>query len=73
MEKKLNKKLAFFMTLDEALRRSPDGVAYTCREKKGFVFAAEDKIPRDGAGHVLDLDIESFKWRPTGGEKRWLP
>jgi hypothetical protein len=66
----------FTMSLDEALRRSPEGTAYALvhdEEIGRFVYCSKDGIPHFGCGFDWDGDPASIKWRPTGGEKRWLP
>ena len=64
----------FYMTLDEALRRSPTGGAYAWAPDVvgGFIYCSKDGEIHTGAELWLG-DPRSVGWRPTGGEHQWLP
>jgi hypothetical protein len=65
---------SFTMTLEEALRRSPEGTAYALSPEPsgGFVYCGPSRQPHTGAA-PWSGDPETLKWRPTGGEERWFP
>ena len=70
----MSQEIAFTMTLEEALRRSPDGTAYAAVPDVlgGFVYCGKSRKPHTGSA-PWHGDPASIKWRPTGGEERWLP
>lgn len=65
---------SFTMTLDEALRRSPQGTAYAWAPEVsgGFIYCGQSRKPYAGP-EPWTGDPGSVKWRPTGGEDCWLP
>jgi hypothetical protein len=65
---------SFTMGLDEALRRSPEGSAYAWApdEVGGFIYCGPSRQPHTGAAPWVG-DPTNLKWRPTGGQERWLP
>lgn len=64
----------FYMTLDEAISRSPTGEAYAWAPDVvgGFIYCSKDRVLHTGCD-LWNGNPLSVGWRPVGGEHQWLP